>query len=73
MWSYYDDWKEDEYYSDISDEYPDEDKVGKETKLRMKVESYIGGEPPDYLHGLGHKQFDLIEDCTWKGVDCIEG
>jgi hypothetical protein len=70
---YYDEWKEDEYYDDISDEYPDEENLDKETKLRMKVESYIGGEPPEFLNGLGHKRTDLIRDCAWKGVDCIIG
>lgn len=67
---YYDEWKKDEYYDD---EYLDEENVDKETKLRMKVESYIGGESPEFLNGLGHKQTDLIRDCAWKGVDCITG
>ncbi|CAB3999173.1 amiloride-sensitive sodium channel subunit alpha-like, partial [Paramuricea clavata] len=50
-----------------------EKNVDKETKLRMKVESYIGGESPEFLTGLGHKRFDLIRKCTWRGVDCIQG
>ena len=67
------DWKKDDYYDDISDEYPDATKVDKETKLRMMVEFYIGGRSPSYLSSLGHKQQDLIRECEWKGVDCTTG
>ena len=73
MSRYYDKWKQDEHYKDISDEYPEEENVDKETKLRMKVESYIGGKSPEFLTGLGHKRTDLIRECTWKGVDSITG
>jgi hypothetical protein len=68
-----DEWKKDDDYYDISDEYPDAGKIDKETKLRMTIESLIGGEPPEHLSLLGHQQFDLIRNCTWKGVDCNTG
>jgi hypothetical protein len=59
---------------DISDEYPEEEIVNPEEELRRELNSHIGTfKRTEELHKLGHKRYNLIQDCTWKSTDCRTG
>ena len=61
---------EDEHYYDIADDYPPEEDLKFETRVRLKVETYIGSKHLEHLKSLGHQEKNFIIDCTWKGLSC---
>ena len=75
----YDDYRYDgdddfDYYDpDEEEEFPDEDTVSVQARLRIEIDHLIAAQDPAYLAQRGHLFADLITNCSWKGIDCKIG
>lgn len=58
---------------DLDDDYPEANEVSLETKLRTEISQLIGGLDSADLYYNGHLFSDLVQNCTWKGLDCKSG
>lgn len=71
---YRDDADESGYYDeDEEEEFPDQNTVSLETKLRVEIDRLIGSLEESELYECGHVFTTLIRNCTWKGIDCKTG
>ena len=75
---YYDDAQEygSGYYNydeDDEEEFPDENLISAEQKIRIEVDRLIGSLDETELYDNGHLFETFVRNCTWKGIDCKTG